>query len=176
MTARSQAPRLLPPKRTAAPGIDIVTSSKRWKAQPRASAAIRRAIAVAAKTASTSGGELAIVLTDDSEMRVLNRRWRGKDQPTNVLSFPAASPRRGRGVPRLLGDIVIAYETTAREAAAERKQFLHHLSHLAVHGYLHLLGYDHERDEEAAAMEGLEAKVLARLGLPNPYMMGDAKP
>ncbi len=162
-------------RRKAEPAIDIVVASQLWKAQPRAQATVRRAVAAAAAMASTGGGELAIVLTDDSAMRALNRRWRGKDQPTNVLSFPAVAPRRDRGAPRLLGDIVIAYQTTAREAAAERKPFLHHLSHLAVHGYLHLLGYDHEADKAAAAMEGLETKALARLRLPDPYMMGDAK-
>lgn len=173
MSVRSS--RSLSRRRKAEPAIDIVVASERWKAQPRAQATVRRAIAAATATASTSGGELAIVLTDDSAMRALNRRWRGKDRPTNVLSFPAMAQRRERGAPRLLGDIVIAFETTAREAAAEHKPFLHHLAHLAVHGYLHLLGYDHDADKAAVAMEGLETKVLARLRLPDPYMMGDAK-
>jgi probable rRNA maturation factor len=132
--------------------------------------------------AATSGGELAIVLTDDSTIRVLNRDWRGKDQPTNVLSFPAraatnASPRtRGKrareraGTVCLLGDIVIAYETMAREALAEHRPFAHHLAHLAVHGFLHLVGHDHVAQAEADAMEALEVAVLARLNVPNPYL------
>jgi probable rRNA maturation factor len=121
--------------------------------------------------AATKGGELAIVLTDDSAIRALNRDWRGKDTATNVLSFPApASPPAEGGHPRLLGDIVIAYETTAREAGAEARPFRHHLTHLAVHGFLHLLGHDHVADAEAEAMEALEIAVLARLDVPNPYL------
>src|SRR5207302_9856991 len=123
-------------------------------------AVLQRAICEAASLATTSGGELAIVLTDDSAIRTLNRGWRGKDQPTNVLSFPVNAPsrslprKRGRvgvGVAsglagesrvRLLGDIVIAYETMAREALAAHKPFRHHLAHLAVHGFRHLVGPD----------------------------------
>ena len=109
------------------------------------------------------------------------------DSPTNVLSFPARnlSPSLLRGrvaeggkrrqvAPRHLGDIVIAYETTAREAADEGKPFEHHLAHLAVHGFLHLLGYDHESDREAEKMERLEAAILARLAVPDPYAPRDA--
>jgi probable rRNA maturation factor len=116
---------------------------------------------------STNGAELAIVLTNDSAIRKLNRTWRGKNEPTNVLSFPA-DPHGGPH--RLLGDIVIAYETLAREARAERKPFDHHLAHLAVHGFLHLCGYDHEGDRQAETMERLETAILARLGVPDPYI------
>jgi len=123
--------------------------------------------------ASTTDGELAIVLTDDSAIRALNRDWRGKDEPTNVLSFPAQEPGADRRAPRMLGDIVIAYETAAREAEVEGKPLVHHLAHLAVHGFLHLVGYDHEASEEADAMEGLEVAILARLGVPDPYPMRD---
>ena len=98
--------------------------------------------------------------------------WRGIDKPTNVLSFPALAPT-GAGTPddapRMLGDIAIAYETTRKEADDEQTPFDHHLSHLAVHGFLHLLGYDHEKDEDAEAMESLEREVLAQLGIPDPY-------
>jgi probable rRNA maturation factor len=100
-------------------------------------------------------------------MRELNGRWRGRPEPTNVLSFPAT------GRTETLGDIAIAYQTTAREAEAEGKPFADHLAHLAVHGFLHLLGYDHQSDAEAAAMERLEAAILARLGIGDPYAKGD---
>jgi probable rRNA maturation factor len=176
---RSRRPRL-------APAIDIVVDSPLWKAQRGVKAVLQRAIGEAAAMAATSGGELAIVLTDDSAIRALNRNWRGKDQPTNVLSFPANAPvhsiprkpgvgvasRRANVPParaRLLGDIVIAYETMAREALAEQRPFRHHLAHLAVHGFLHLLGHDHAAEAEADAMEALEIAVLARLDVPNPY-------
>lgn len=157
----------------AAPTLEIVVRSPLWKAEPGAVAAVRRAIKEAIAVVSTRSGELAIVLTDDSSIRALNRQWRGKDEPTNVLSFPAAEPQYG--APVLLGDIVIAYETTAREASAEHKPFMHHLAHLAVHGFLHLLGYDHEAKAEARVMERLETAILARLAVPDPYMLRDAK-
>jgi probable rRNA maturation factor len=155
------------------PVLDIVVRSPLWQAVPQAEPALRRAIAEAASVVSTTDGELAIVLTDDSSIRLLNREWRGKDAPTNVLSFPAAEPQPE--APVLLGDIVIAYETTAREAAAEDKPFMHHLVHLAVHGFLHLLGHDHTAEKDAAAMERLEVAILARLGVGDPYRLLDAK-
>jgi probable rRNA maturation factor len=158
----------------SAPAIDIVIASERWQAAPEAEKVIRRAVAEAACAVSTTTGELAIVLTDDSAICALNRDWRGKDEPTNVLSFPAAEPQPD--APVLLGDIVIAYETSAREALAEGKPFMHHLAHLAVHGFLHLVGYDHETDKQADAMETLEATVLARLDVPNPYLTRDVQP
>jgi probable rRNA maturation factor len=152
----------------AASAIDIMVQAPLWATQRGVKATVRRAILEAALATSTSAGELAIVLTDDSAIRSLNHNWRRKDTPTNVLSFPAR--RNGRETPRHLGDIVIAYQTTAREAEAERKPFLHHLAHLAVHGFLHLIGYDHETDDEAEVMENLEISVLARLRVPNPYV------
>jgi probable rRNA maturation factor len=127
----------------------------------------------AAKAVSTPPAELAIVLGDDSGIQALNREWRGKNAPTNVLSFPAAHPgvRLGKTRPAspYLGDIVIAYQTVAREAAAEGKPFNHHLAHLSVHGFLHLLGYDHENDRDAQTMERLERSILKRLAVPDPY-------
>jgi probable rRNA maturation factor len=153
------------PRNPRAPTIDILIASPRWKAKRQAPAILRKAVRAAAAVVSTSAGELAIVLTDDSNIRALNRAWRGKDEPTNVLSFPV--PKRTGA---LLGDIVIAYETLAREARAERKPFDHHLAHLAVHGYLHLVGFDHEDEDEAAATEGLETAILARLKVPDPYI------
>ena len=112
------------------------------------------------------------MLTDDAGIRTLNRNWRGIDKPTNVLSFPALQPTGSGGpddAPRMLGDIAIAYETMRREADDEQKPFDHHLSHLAIHGFLHLMGYDHETDDDAEAMESLEQEILAQLGIPDPY-------
>ena len=146
--------------------IDVLVESVLWKATQDAAAAARRAIAEAAAMLSTPRAELAIVLTDDSAIRLLNRAWRGVDAATNVLSFPASG---AGGEPPLIGDIVLAFETVAREARAERKSFVHHVAHLAVHGFLHLLGYDHVRKADAEAMERIERDVLQRLAIPDPY-------
>ena len=109
-------------------------------------------------------GMIAILLTDDETVRDLNARFLGKDKPTNVLSFPAPP-----GMPGHLGDIALAYGVCAREAEDQGKSLAQHLSHLTVHGVLHLLGYDHETDAEAEAMEALERAVLEVLGVPDPY-------
>ncbi len=146
--------------------IDVLVESDLWKENDDAPSVARRAVAEAAAMLSTPAAELAIVLTDDSAIRLLNRDWRGVDKATNVLSFPT---KRAGGEPPLLGDIVLAYETIAREARAEHKPFAHHVAHLAVHGFLHLLGYDHVRNADAEAMERLERDVLRRLAIPDPY-------
>ncbi len=112
--------------------------------------------------------EVSLVFTDDSSVRMLNRQYRGKDRPTNVLSFPAAPLVPGRLGPPL-GDIVLARETIASESEAQGLDFANHLTHLIIHGFLHLLGYDHETDEEAAIMERLETAILGRLGIADPY-------
>jgi probable rRNA maturation factor len=156
-----------PSRRMPAPSIDIQVQSPLWDAQPLAAQTVRDAIAAAAALA-TPDGEVSIVLTDDASIQKLNRDWRGIDQPTNVLSFPAAKPG-AQGPSPLLGDVVVAYETIEREAAEEATPFLHHLAHIAVHGYLHLLGYDHQTDSEAGAMEGLERDILSRLRIADPY-------
>jgi probable rRNA maturation factor len=156
--------------------IDIQMQSPLWDAQPLAAQTIRAAIGAAASILSTAGGEVSIVLTNDSAIRDLNRGWRGIDKPTNVLSFPVSSQTIS-GETRLLGDIVIAYETLERECDDENRMFLHHLAHLAVHGFLHLIGYDHQTDVQAEEMEGLESKIMMRLNLPDPYFardLGDA--
>ncbi len=150
----------------AARRIDVLVESDLWKDASKAKSIVRRAVAQAAATLSTRGAELAIVLTDDLAIRLLNRDWRGVDAATNVLSFPT---KNAGGAPPLLGDIVLAYETIAREARVEHKPFAHHLAHLAVHGYLHLIGYDHERDNDAEAMEQVEREVLRQLAIPDPY-------
>lgn len=168
LAMRKQRARAAPRNATAIE-IEIVIESPLWKQHRGAKALLRRAIAEAAAMVPPTAGELAIVLTDDAAIRTLNRDWRGKDSTTNVLSFPARGPRAAPGTPCLLGDIVIAHETTEREARAEHKPFAHHLAHLAVHGFLHLAGYDHEADDEADAMERLEALILAQLAIPDPY-------
>jgi probable rRNA maturation factor len=157
------------PPRARAPSIDVVIDSARWRRVPRAATVVRRAIGAAAP-ARARNAELSVILTSDRAIRTLNRRWRGRDKPTNVLSFPAPAPgKRPRGAPRHLGDIVLAYETVAREARAEGKALDHHIAHLALHGFLHLLGYDHESHGQAEAMERRERRILARLGVPDPY-------
>jgi probable rRNA maturation factor len=123
--------------------------------------------------------EIGVRLTNDGHQRILNHQYRGKDQPTNVLSFPLVSAAEIDQVNRgliganepdlLLGDIILAYETIVREAEEQDKQPLHHITHLLVHGCLHLLGYDHEGAEEAEVMECLEKKILTTLSIANPY-------
>lgn len=113
--------------------------------------------------------ELSLVFTDDANIRTINAKWRHIDKATNVLSFPAFSIQPGQRPGPILGDIVIARETVQREAQEENKSFDDHLSHLIVHGLLHLTGYDHQNDEEAEQMESLERKILASLGISDPY-------
>jgi probable rRNA maturation factor len=158
----------------ALPMTEVLVVADCWQDAPDAEAVIHRAVATAAEIVDAGLGEaeLAVMLTDDAGIRTLNLNWRGVDKPTNVLSFPALPPAGAGGpddAPRMLGDIAIAYETTRTEADDEQKPFDHHLSHLAVHGFLHLIGYDHEKDDDAEAMETLEAEILAQLGIPDPY-------
>jgi probable rRNA maturation factor len=153
---------------------EVLVVADCWRDEPQAQTVIQRAIAAAAESIDedVADAELAVMLTDDSGIRTLNANWRGIDKPTNVLSFPALQPETARkrdDPPRMLGDIAIAYETMRKEASDEHKSFDHHLSHLAVHGFLHLIGYDHETDDDAEAMEALEQEILAQLGIPNPY-------
>jgi probable rRNA maturation factor len=168
-------------KRATATGlkIDVLIDSEHWTAARAASAVVRRAVRQAAIALSRQPIELAIVLTDDAAMRRLNRDWRGVDAPTNVLSFAArntgdrARNRRGSQLrPQAhnhLGDIVLAYQTIRREARREDKPFNDHLAHLAVHGFLHLLGYDHRSDAQARRMESAERAILHGLAVPDPY-------
>lgn len=156
------------------PITEVIVAAECWQDQPDAEAIIQRAIDAAAQISDADAGdaEVAVMLTDDAGIRTLNNNWRGIDKPTNVLSFPALQPTGPVGEddpPRMLGDIAIAYETMRREADEAEKPFEHHLSHLAVHGFLHLIGYDHEADGEAEEMEALETEILARLGIPDPY-------
>jgi probable rRNA maturation factor len=149
------------------PVIDVMVEASSWSAEAEATA--RRALAEAATAlaADFRNHAVALLLTDDAAVRRLNAQWRGIDKPTNVLSFPPAPG--GAGDVKSLGDIAIAYETTAREAQAEKKPFADHLAHLCVHGFLHLMGYDHESEAQAETMESLERVILARLAVPDPY-------
>jgi len=166
----TKAPRARP---RSAPCIGIVIQSPQWKTITSVGASLRRALN-AAWPPDREHGEVAILLTDDDTIRALNRQWRGRDEATNVLSFPSHPVDRGGAAPTFLGDIAIAYGVTAHEAAAEGKPFLQHVTHLAVHGFLHLLGYDHESPDDAEIMEGLERRILAQLGIPDPYSARDA--
>jgi probable rRNA maturation factor len=162
-----------PMHRFAPPATEVLVVADCWQAESDAEAIVLRAVETAAAMVDTDTGdaELAVMLTDDPGIKILNNNWRGIDTPTNVLSFPALQPAGDQpdDQPRMLGDIAIAYQTTRREADDENKPFDHHLSHLAVHGFLHLIGYDHEADAEAEAMEDLERQILAQLGIPDPY-------
>lgn len=142
-----------------------------WKACPAARTVIRRAV----DAAMAGGGlrahpqaELSVLLTNDAQMQRLNRVWRGKNAPTNVLSFPSV-PAGQIISPPFLGDVALAYETIAREVDILRVPFENHLSHLAIHGILHLFGYDHQTEAEAERMEALEVKILEMLDIANPY-------
>jgi probable rRNA maturation factor len=115
--------------------------------------------------------EVSFLFTDDATIQGINNEWRGTDKPTNVLSFPAFPLRPGMAPKPLLGDVVLALETVQREAIEERKSFDHHLTHLIIHGLLHLFGYDHETEEDAEIMEGLERKILSTLAIPDPYAL-----
>ena len=164
--------------------VDIALECEGWSAKLENVEAISNAAARCGfEHASADGAgvfepsaEVCIVLGSDDDVRQLNRDYRGLDKPTNVLSFanleegtstaPVGHPD---GAPLLLGDIIIALETVEREAGQENKRLEHHLSHMIVHGMLHLLGYDHESENEAREMEALEVKALAELGINNPY-------
>lgn len=117
--------------------------------------------------------ELSLLFTNDMAMRSINAQWRGKDQPTNVLSFPASPMAPGAMPGPMLGDIVLAYETIARESKDLGRNFENHLAHLLVHGYLHIFGYDHIVAEDAELMERHETRILATLGISDPYGHSD---
>jgi len=163
----------------AGPEVDVVIApDNAWRTLPQAEQVVRRAIAAAAAAhpGSLAGTEVAVLLCDDAAIADLNGRWRGMAKPTNVLSFPAPDLTLGGldsadAVP--LGDIAIAAQTLAREAAASGKTVTDHLAHLAVHGFLHLVGHDHQNDEQAEAMEQLERDILARIGVADPHAVED---
>ena len=156
----------------AAMVIDVAAPCALWQqAQPDAAALVEAAARAALAGSGidlSAEAELAVVLADDATVRALNHRWRGQDAPTNVLSFASGDLSAGPQ-PQLLGDVVLAFETVAREAAAQHKTLADHLRHLTVHGVLHLLGFDHVVEAEAERMEALERRILAGLGIADPY-------
>ena len=152
--------------------IDVLVEAGDWPAEEALLSLATDATAAACdelRLDGDSAAELSLVFTDDAHIRELNAGWRGKDKATNVLSFPAFAMPRGGALPPMLGDVVLAAETISREAALEEKPFEHHLIHLIVHGVLHLLGYDHEAEADAEAMEAAERRALARLAIRDPY-------
>jgi probable rRNA maturation factor len=145
--------------------IDIEFEDPAWSAAlAQAETLVRAAAEASLAAAAAPAGDVAILLTGDDAVRSLNGRFRGKDQPTNVLSFPAGENPHGH-----LGDVALAFGVCAAEARAQGKPLAHHLQHLVAHGVLHLVGYDHQDEAGAEAMEGLERDVLAGLGVPDPY-------
>jgi probable rRNA maturation factor len=160
--------------RSAEAEIDVAIEDPRWKSvAPDLESFVIRAVEAGLAVAPDSPRgalEVSVLLADDATVQDLNRTWRGKDKPTNVLSFPAAEQPLQPGMARPLGDVVLAYDTMLRESAEQSKPLSDHLAHLLVHGTLHLLGQDHETGEaEADAMEALEIAALRTLGVPDPY-------
>jgi probable rRNA maturation factor len=159
------------------PRIDIAVEAGAWPPEAALRKLARRAVeaAVAAREERPDAGsplppnemELSILFTDDAAMRVLNAKWRGLDRPTNVLSFPQTAGSQPAS--ELLGDIVLAAETVAREAEVAEKPLEDHMAHLIIHGFFHLLGHDHAVESEAEEMEQLERAALGRMGIADPY-------
>lgn len=157
--------------------IAIVSEAGDWSAFASHEAMIEKAAAALAdhpRCRRARGAEATVVLGDDALVRGLNRTYRGKDKPTNVLSFPFQLPR-GAVPSGMLGDIVLAAETITVEAAERATPPLDHLQHLVIHGLLHLLGFDHQTDAEAKDMERLETEILAGLGIADPYAPADVE-
>ena len=148
--------------------VELAVDDPSWTALGDLQPLVERAVAAALAEDGADAAQVAEVsclFCDDDTIRGLNRQWRGLDEPTNVLSFPAAGPASDH----LLGDLALAFGTTAREAEEERKPLADHVAHLVVHGTLHLLGHDHEVRAEAEEMEAIEIRALRRLGIPDPY-------
>jgi len=162
------------------PEIVVDLRAPSWStALADAEAICREAAGAAVAAAGIAPGEISVVLVDDAFIRVLNRDHRGRDRATDVLSFPQTNGTDmpvQPGQPRLLGDIVVAYETTAADAARNEIALTAHLAHMIVHGVLHLAGHDHELEPAAEAMEALEVAALARLGIADPYAELTASP
>ncbi|HEX5006259.1 MAG TPA: rRNA maturation RNase YbeY [Hyphomonadaceae bacterium] len=161
---------------SAAPGsvellADIRSEDDRWQAALGDIEALCEKALAAASMETSSGGEVSVLFTNDAEMRALNKRWRNIDKATDVLSFPADGSEFPNG-PKLLGDIALGYETAFHDAETMKRPFEAHVSHLLIHGFLHLLGYDHINPEDAAVMEPVETRILAGLGWPDPYATG----
>ena len=156
--------------------IDINVEKGDWEAAlPDYQATVERAINACVATAAEcededeAEWEISVLLTDDGAVQALNRDWRGKDKPTNVLSFPASADDLPMGAPMMLGDIALGFETVVKEAEDLGKPLSDHFCHLVVHGMLHLLGFDHISDAQADEMEPLEIEILDGLGIKSPY-------
>jgi probable rRNA maturation factor len=150
--------------------IDLRIADPRWEALGDIDAFAARVLGHAANCMKEHG-ELSVLLTSDAEMQALNKQWRGLDKPTDVLSFASRDPEIP-GQPQYLGDVAIGFETSWRDAETMKRPFNGHISHLMIHGFLHLLGYDHIETDDAKVMEPLEAQILAGLGWPDPYATG----
>jgi len=151
--------------------IDLSIEAGDWPDEKALEDLCARAIGCAfavGRLQARPGSEVSLLFTDDASIRELNRRWREKDKPTNVLSFPGSDPD-GEVYGPMLGDIVLAGETVCREADELGIEFGDHLTHLVVHGILHLFDYDHQEEDEAEAMEQLERTILAQLDIADPY-------
>ena len=149
--------------------IDVNLAAPAWRRvadlENLAKACVRQSLA-ASGAALASNCEVSVTFCDDETIRVLNSEWRGKDQATNVLSFPTPGAIDRKP---LLGDVIIAYETVTREAEEQGKTLRAHAAHMVAHGFLHLIGYDHETPADAERMEALERKIASALGFPDPY-------
>lgn len=148
---------------------EIVVEAGDWPPEAALEDAVAR---VCAALSPLADGSITFAFTDDASMQTMNREWRGKDKATNVLSFPDGDP--GEDGRTHLGDVILAHETLMRESTALDIPFTHHLTHLLLHGGLHLLGYDHIEDEDAAVMENLEIRILEDMGIKNPYQNDDS--
>jgi probable rRNA maturation factor len=147
--------------------LDISIDDRDWRAVPDLRRLARTAVSAAVPDNDVTIG---LLFTSDARIAEINAEWRGKAKATNVLSFPVSGAMPvPAGEPRPLGDIALAYGVVSREALEQKKPLSHHITHLIVHGVLHLLGYDHESDVEAGAMEAREIMILAELGMENPY-------
>lgn len=156
--------------RSAVRSIDIVVEGAAWKTLPSATRIRLKKAALRTLEREKAKGHFTLLLTSDARVKAMNALFRGKNKPTNVLSFPAEENRD-----RYLGDVAIAYGVVRGEAKEVGKHFADHLIHLAVHGVLHLLGHDHMKPKEAARMEGLEREILAEFGISDPYAPIPAK-
>lgn len=151
--------------------VDVARHAAAWRTLPGVTALVRKAAVAAVRGSGRdmpAAVEIAIALADDAQVRDANRDWRQSDKPTNVLSFPANAPYTV-GEASFLGDVILAHETIMKEAQELSRPVLDHVTHLVVHGTLHLLGFDHLETAEAEAMEALETRLLAGLGVPDPY-------